>query len=197
MGKEHSAPRGSRRAARETMLASLMRSSQNGDAGAYARLLEELAMHLRSFLPHALHVAEHGDDGACDDLVQDILCAVHEKRHTYDPALPFLPWFYGLCRHKVVDRLRAKGSYRRLLDRWAEAQRATPASGPAAEAALDAEEALGFLPARQREVLALTKGEGLSVREAAARSGLSEANVKVLTFRAIRAVRRHFGRHDA
>jgi len=27
-----------------------------------------------------------------EDAVQDVLLAIHEKRHTYDPARPFGPW---------------------------------------------------------------------------------------------------------
>jgi len=171
-----------------------MRLAQAGNKAAYSELLENLAVHLRSFLPHALHTAQFGDDGVIEDLLQDILLALHQKRHTYDPALPFLPWFYGLSRHKIIDRIRSKDAYRRLMEKvsWENTVNEME-SGSSSESALDIAEVLGTLTAQQREVLELTKADGLSVAEAAAKTGLSESNVKVLTYRAIRSIRRRFG----
>jgi RNA polymerase sigma-70 factor (ECF subfamily) len=198
MGKEPQSPREraeSKRADREAKLGGLMRLAQAGDKAAYGELLESLALHLRSFLPHALHTNQQGDDGGVEDLLQEVLLAFHQKRHTYDPALPFLPWFYALCRYKIVDRLRAKGSYRRLMEKlsWENSVSESEA-GSATESALDVAEVLGTLSSQQRLVLELTKAEGLSVAEAAAKMGLSESNVKVLTFRAIQTIKRKFGR---
>ncbi len=39
------------------------------------------------------------------DAVQDVLLAIHEKRHTYDPAHPFRPWLAAIARYKWIDRL--------------------------------------------------------------------------------------------
>ena len=33
-----------------------------------------------------------------DDAVQDVFLAIHEKRHTYDPARPFGPWLAAIAR---------------------------------------------------------------------------------------------------
>jgi RNA polymerase sigma-70 factor (ECF subfamily) len=198
MGKEPQFPRkrtGHIRADREAKLGGLMKLAQAGDKAAYSELLENLAVHLRSFLPHTLYTAQYGDDGSVEDLLQEILLAFHQKRHTFDPAFPFLPWFYGVCRHKIVDRLRAKGSYRRMMEKmsWENTVNETE-TGNAGESALDIAEVLGTLTPQQRLVLELTKAEGLSVAEAAAKTGLSESNVKVLTYRAIQSIRSKFGR---
>lgn len=197
MGKETQFPRkraDDLRVDREAKLGGLMKLAQAGDKAAYSALLENLAVHLRSFLPYALHIAQFGDDGGAEDLLQEILLAFHQKRHTYDPAQLFLPWFYALSRHKVVDRLRAKGAYRRLMEKvsWENALSETEA-GNAREYVLDIAEVLGTLTPQQREVLELTKAAGLSVAEAASKTGLSESNVKVLTYRAIQSIRRRFG----
>ena len=42
-----------------------------------------------------------------EDAVQDVLLAIHEKRHTYDPARPFGPWLAAIARYKWIDRLRS------------------------------------------------------------------------------------------
>ena len=41
-----------------------------------------------------------------DDLVQDTLLAVHQRRASWDPARPFLPWLAAIARYRWVDRLR-------------------------------------------------------------------------------------------
>jgi hypothetical protein len=39
--------------------------------------------------------------------VQDMLIAVHEKRHTYDPGRPFVAWLAAIARYKWIDALRS------------------------------------------------------------------------------------------
>ena len=54
----------------------------------------------------------------------------------------------------------------------------------------DVRRAVAGLPERQRQVIELLKFEDLSVRDVAARLGMSEANVKVTAHRGYRALRR-------
>ena len=42
-----------------------------------------------------------------EDAVQDVLLAIDQKRHTYDPARPFGPWLAAIARYKWIDRLRS------------------------------------------------------------------------------------------
>src|SRR5665213_135376 len=77
------------------MLAALM-----GDAGAYRMLLSGLTRHLRSYYARRL------DHGAAEDAVQETLIAIHARRATYDPALPFTAWVYGIARYKLIDEYR-------------------------------------------------------------------------------------------
>src|ERR1700758_5613766 len=79
----------------------LMAAAQIGDASAYRTLLGELAPWLRRYYARRLPPA------MTEDAVQDVLLAVHEKRHTYDPSRPFGPWLAAIARYKWIDRLRA------------------------------------------------------------------------------------------
>jgi RNA polymerase sigma-70 factor (ECF subfamily) len=36
-------------------------------------------------------------------LVQESLLAVHNQRHTYNPALPLSAWVQAIARYKLVD----------------------------------------------------------------------------------------------
>jgi hypothetical protein len=78
-----------------------MAAAQQGNGGAYRRLLMELKQWLTSFFARRL------PDRAIDDAIQDTLISIHEKRHTYDPRRPFKPWAAAIARYKWIDRLRS------------------------------------------------------------------------------------------
>ncbi len=44
-----------------------------------------------------------------EDVVQDILIAVHLKRHTWDATRPIGPWISGIARYKIIDNMRRRG----------------------------------------------------------------------------------------
>jgi RNA polymerase sigma-70 factor, ECF subfamily len=116
--------------------------------------------------------------------VQDILLAVHLKRHTWDANAPFAPWLFAIARNKLIDALRRRG--RRVfvnIDDFAE----TLADAPAAETASPAEVAtqLSALPARQRDVLQSIAVESASIKETAARLAMSEGAVRVALHRGL------------
>ncbi|HEY1411315.1 MAG TPA: sigma factor, partial [Rhodopila sp.] len=79
----------------------MMAAAQVGDANAYRTLLAELAVWLRRYYARRLPPA------MTEDAVQDVLLAIHEKRHTYDPERPFGPWLAAIARYKWIDRLRS------------------------------------------------------------------------------------------
>lgn len=166
---------------------SLMTAAQGGDAAAYRRLLAEIAPALRSFLRTRFFAREH-----IDDVVQEILLGIHAARHTYRPEQPFRNWMYGIARHKMVDYLRKLG--RQKANEISDGELVTflgdPANNP--EEALsgkELEQALERLPEKQRRVLQLTKVEGYSMAETAAKLGMSETAVKVTAHRAYKKMK--------
>jgi RNA polymerase sigma-70 factor (ECF subfamily) len=119
-----------------------------------------------------------------EDIVQEILLAVHLKRHTWDVDAPFAPWLFAIARNKLIDALRRRG--RRIfvnVDDFAE----TLADQPAAEAASPQEVAtqLETLPARQREVLQSIAVESASIKDTAQKLSMSEGAVRVALHRAL------------
>ena len=148
----------------------LMVAAQAGDRGAYHHLLVGLRAWLRRYYAGRLPPA------MIDDATQDALLAIHEKRHTYDPARPFGPWLAAIARYKWIDRLRAMKSGRTemLTDEFAVADH-----GEAVASASSLERLLSDLKPSQAEVIRLVKLEGLSIEEAAAHTGQSVSLVKV------------------
>ncbi len=161
----------------------LMRSAISGDSAAYHRLLKAITPVLRAAARRGLARAGQPVDQS-EDIVQDILLAVHLKRHTWDANAPFAPWLFAIARNKLIDALRRRG--RRVfvsIDDFSE----TLADQPAAETASPSEVAtqLNALPARQRDVLQSIAVESASIKETAAKFAMSEGAVRVALHRGL------------
>lgn len=167
----------------ESGLKPLWLRAQAGDEFAYRESLERIAARLRGFLRHRLS----GVPDEVEDLVQETLLALHLQRGTYDATLPVSAWVLAIARHKLVDLWRRRGRREALhdpLDDIDEGLLAAVADeGPAQR---DLDRLLRALPEAQRVAIVLTKVEGLSVAEAAARTGASESAIKVQVHRGLK-----------
>lgn len=148
----------------------LMAAAQLGDSASYRRLLGELKLWLTRYYARRLPPA------VIDDAAQDALIAIHEKRHTYDPDRPFVPWLAAIARYKWIDRLRTlrRTAAEPLVED-------VPIGGHETEvvSATVLDRLLAGLKPAQAEVIRLVKIHGLSVEEASAKTGQSVSLVKV------------------
>ena len=161
----------------------LMRAALAGDDGAYHRLLKAITPVLRAAARRGLARAGQPVDQS-EDIVQDILLAVHLKRHTWDAQAPFAPWLFAIARNKLIDTLRRRG--RRVVvnvDDFAE----TLADEPVAEQASTREVAaqLQTLPVRQRQVVQSIAVDSASIKDTARKFSMSEGAVRVALHRGL------------
>ncbi len=147
-----------------------MAAAQRGEAAAYRRLLAELRPWLLRYFSRRL------PPSCVEDAVQDTLFAIHAKRHTYDPARPFEPWLAGVARYKWIDRLR---NLRRTAADELPESLATPDHEAAVTSAVALQGLMLALKPGQAEAIRLVKLDGLSIEEAALRTGQSVSLVKV------------------
>jgi RNA polymerase sigma-70 factor, ECF subfamily len=157
----------------------LMIAGMAGNARAYQALLILSAERLRAYFGRRLT----GREADVEDLVQETLLAVHRKRASYSPALPYTAWLHGIARYRLIDHLRRAG--RRVSVPLEDANLAMEPEADSVLAAIDVETLLADLPAKQATAIRLTRIEGLSTREAAERSGQSEPAVKVNVHRGL------------
>ncbi len=176
---------------RETRLALLMRSAQDGDGGAYQALLRDCVPVIAA-VARARGVATD----RVDDVVQETLITVHRVRATYDPRRPFLPWLRAIAERRAIDALRRHGraAARVVHDPAAYEAHADPGADATALAdrqrrrqALQAAVA-GLPPGQRQAVERLALGEQ-SLDEASAATGRNKVALKVNLHRAIRALR--------
>jgi RNA polymerase sigma-70 factor (ECF subfamily) len=168
---------------REDEWTGLMRLAISGDEGAYHRLLRSVTPVLRAAARRGLSRAGQPVDQS-EDIVQDILLAVHLKRHTWDTNAPFAPWLFAIARNKLIDALRRRG--RRIfvdIDDFAEtlAGEAAPETASAGEVAAH----LQTLPERQRDVLQSIAVESASIKDTARKFSMSEGAVRVALHRGL------------
>lgn len=165
-----------------------MLRSQAGDAAAHCELLGALAQLLRGY-----HRRRLGNEADTEDLVQESLIAVHERRHTYDPSRPFTAWAYAVARHKLVDHLRRQRIRATLpLDDFQDMFIAADDRG-ARDDSRDVDTLLSQLPPAQSAAIRLTRIEGYSIEEAASSTGQSAASIKVGVHRGLKKLARLMG----
>ena len=177
--------RHARFASSESQLRTSLIQGLGGDAGAYHDFLKVLTGHLRAYFRRRLF--QRPDD--VEDLVQETLLAVHNKRHTSDADQPLTAWIHAIARYKFIDLLRAHSAREDLNDPLDdELLLFSEMTHDAFEAKKDVEKLLMELPERQRLPIVHVKLEGLSVAETANRTGMSESAIKVGIHRGLKAL---------
>jgi RNA polymerase sigma-70 factor (ECF subfamily) len=170
----------------EAQWAEWMRAANAGDSGAYRLLLDALAPFLRKLAHRGFAKAGLGT-GDVEDVVQETLLAIHLKRQTWDADQLFMPWLRAIARNKLIDNLRRRGNRTELpIEDFAELLPAEPAAEELSPR--EAERLLSVLGGRQQEIVRAICVEGVSVREAAARFGISEGATRVALHRGLGAL---------
>lgn len=179
---------------RETQWADWMRAATDGDAAAYDRFLKDAAQALRGLVRRGL-VRLGAGPSETEDVVQDILIAVHLKRHTWDRTRPIGPWISGIARYKIIDAMRRRGFRIELpIEDFAEILPAD--SEPDPNSARDVARSLEALPEGQRKVVQSIAIDGISIADTATKLNMSEGAVRVSLHRGLGALaKRH--REDA
>ncbi len=173
----------------ERQLTTLLIRSINGDRHAYRMFLDKLARHLRTRLRKRLRQ----QDADIEDLVQEILLAVHKGLDTFRPEVPLTAWISAIVRYKLADHVRSAVRHSALFEPLDEDSDAEAKSQiEALEAQRDLHRLLATLPPRQRGPIEHMKLWGLSVAETAATMGLSESAVKVAVHRGLNTLAAKF-----
>lgn len=160
----------------------LMRRANAGDGAAFRQLLTEVAPPLRRMIRAR---GRHLPPDQHEDVLQEVLLAIHLKRGTWDGTAPIRPWLYAVARYKVVDAFRKRGQRLHLaLEDVADVLAADPGTAPLA--ARDAERMLGMIDARSAALVRAVRLEGRTTEDAAAGLGVSPGTARVALHRAMK-----------
>jgi RNA polymerase sigma-70 factor (ECF subfamily) len=163
-----------------------MRAAIAGDEAAYRKLLSDLSRILRGVVRRGFAgVGVARDD--VEDVVQDVLLAVHLKRHTWDQSMPLLPWVLAIARNKMIDDLRRRGRRPEVPVDLTQFD----FEGEDQQAAIDANDlarVLTRLSDKNRDIVRSISIDGHSARDVAERLGMTEVAVRVALHRSLKAL---------
>ena len=134
-----------------------------------------------------------GVEHYAEDLVQETFIRLYRYRRRYRPTARFTTFLHTLARNVLVDHVRRRGRWFRLLDAWQEEKaEESDHSSDSAPRRLDAERALETLSGEMKSVVVLVFYQGLSYQDAADVLGVPVGTIKSRMFNALRQLRAYF-----
>ena len=158
----------------------LIRRARAGDPDSFRRLVDALAEVTFNI---AWRMTRHRGDA--EDMSQEVFLRLHRHFATYDPGLPFIPWFRRLSSNACLNWCRDHRS--RRPSRLDETEPAAPAPTP--DPPDELRDAIQTLPDELRLVLARFYFEGLSVAEIAQSMDAPVGTIKTWLYRAREALK--------
>lgn len=157
----------------------LMREYQMGSEEAFGILYDKYSSLVYAFIKRRLRESE------VDDFYQKVWRQLHEKRALYKDQ-PFLPWFFVMMRHLLIDEYRAL--HRRKVENSDELIEELYGKSLVGD---EVEELLKKLPADTQDLVRKYYLEGISYEELESETGLSQTNLRQRLSRAIRGLRKY------
>ncbi len=164
----------------------MMARVQDGDSESCRALLDDIGPILTNFLRRRI-----ADRNELEDVYQDTLMAFFEARHTYQPSRPLEPWLFAIARNVAADHARHYWTRARVEQLTDEMPERTASEEPRSDPSL--QDAMVKLPDQQREAFSMLKLEGLSIEQAAQRTGISVGALRVRAHRAYKTLRKLIG----
>ena len=172
----------------------LLRQIAAGDEQAFARLFQHYWDHLYGFALNAAKSAE-----LAEEIVQDSFLIVWEQRATLPGLAKFSDWLFIVTRNKTYNLLRKKVNDPVFVEQL-EGYFNLSGDSPERELLLKETRALigraaTLLPPQQQLIFDLSRQQGQSLDEIAARTGLSKNTVKVHLAKALQTIRNYLRDH--
>jgi len=177
----------------------LVERIRTGDAAAFAELVEAHYNALVRFVASVL-----GDADGAEDVVQDVMHRVWERRAQLDPTRAIRTYLFTAARNHALNRSKRERARRRLIDviTWDAKSEDVSALAPDMELDVRAKtgeetarfdalaRAVAALPERRRAALALRFEQGMTHAEVGAVLGVSEKAAQQVVLRTIGELRR-------
>lgn len=162
----------------------LIKAMADGDMGAFAEIYNRYAPGMRRFVTGLVK-----DRAKAEDIVQNIFMRLMSSKPVFENVAAFKNWLFVCARNEVVSTLRSKWESR--VDRVETLpERISDGIQPESMTSL-LNSVLSKMPKKRSEVFRMSKLEGLSVEEIAARMGISVRTVQKHLEIASREVRQY------
>ena len=84
-------------------IAAFLKAGLAGDQQAYRQFFHEIVPILKATV-RSIAYMQNAEE--LEDIVQEVLTTLHNKRQSWKTDKPVLPWIYAITRHKTIDALR-------------------------------------------------------------------------------------------
>jgi RNA polymerase sigma factor (sigma-70 family) len=175
---------------REQSWAAAMLAERKGNRLVYEAFLRDFATSLRRIV--RMRLSRLGLSASeTEDVVQDVLIAIHSKRDQWDPSRPLMPWLNAIARYKMIDTARRLRRDLRLRieltdEEWSDLSGSIEIDP--IRNSTDVDRMISDLPIGQQSVVRAVGLDGASPREAAAQLGMSEGAVRVAFHRSLKTL---------
>lgn len=174
---------------------SLVSAACGGDETAFARLV---GRHKRRVFTLAARFARDADE--LEDICQDVFIKLYEHLSEFRHDAPFEHWLTKISVRVCLDALRGRRHEKHHTSLDGMVMELPDCAGATQSEVRQARQflkyAMSLLSPDEQLIITLLELEGFTVREAAAATGWSEANVKVRAHRARQALKRVVEEHD-
>ncbi len=160
----------------EEKLRELFLLSRYGNAQAYREFLELCSGVTQRFLSYIGRGKNL--EGQLDDIRQEVLWKIHNKKQTYREDHPILPWIHAIIRYTYIDHFRKQG-------RLPELETHPDILAPEKEAVAGLEEILDLLKPEERGLVEAIAVQGKTFAELAKELNTKEGTLRVRYHRLI------------
>ena len=130
-----------------------------------------------------------------EDLTQEVFFRILKYRKTYRSESKFTTWMYSIGRNAYIDHLRKYKKEMPLEEMWEEEVSPSQQPHEHSETQEDSEilhQALSLLSPAKKEVLVLSRFQGMKYQDISQIQGCSLSSVKVQVHRAIKDLRKKY-----
>lgn len=172
----------------------LVKMAKEGDVHAFEELFNRHKKPILNFIYRLI-----GNRETAEEVTQEVFIKAYNNLDIFDPKRNFLPWLYTIARNLAKNALRDRKYFRdvsleetiaeddealKLKDVIADSSMRPDLIAQDEELAKKAQEILGSLPLKYKEVVTLCSIQGLSYEEASKIIGCSIATVSIRLNRA-------------
>lgn len=172
----------------DAKLRALYLLSIDGDKTSYRQFLEGVQLLVQNFYQYSSFKAAFSNEKK-EDLVQDVLVKIHKNKEAYNPSYPITPWIYSIAKNHIIDAIRTE---RETIEFKEDLYQSEEIEQLEYSIALqdEIEKLTEKMPAKQKEILLLSKYYGLTSEEISKRLDMKLSAIKVSIFRSISSLKK-------
>lgn len=172
----------------------IMLAVKNGDLQKMSVLFERYNVRLYNFFYRLNY-----NQALSEDLTQNVFERIIRYRHTFKPAFSFKSWIFQIARNVKAESYKKQEKLKTTSFNISSAEH----QEEELQEVMDKEKQLQhlekmitYLSDEQRELITLTRFQGMKYKDAAPIFGCTEGAIKVKVYRAIKQLRKLYQKYD-